>query len=83
MDDILPLQNLLPLEELEREDGEKEAVEKLEEIISVVQEKEKEKEEEVEIQAPPAKKLDIVSETFTDPEVSGGYSDGEVRSSDL
>ena len=79
MDDILPLQNLLPLEELEREDGEKEAVEKLEEIISVVQEKE----EEVEIQAPPAKKLDIGSEIFTDPEVSGGYSDGEVRSSDL
>ena len=81
VDDILPLQNLLPLEELEREDGEKEAVEKLEEIISVVQEKEKE--EEVEIQAPPAKKLDIGSEIFTDPEVSGGYSDGEVRSSDL
>ena len=83
VDDIHPLQNLLPLEELEREDGEKEAVEKLEEIISVVQEKEKEKEEEVEIQAPPAKKLDTGSEIFTDPEVSGGYSDGEVRSSDL
>ena len=73
--------SILPLEELEREDGEKEAVEKLEEVISVVLEKEKE--EEVEIQAPPAKKLDIGSETFTDPEVSGGYSDGEVRSSDL
>ena len=72
VDDILPLQNLLPLDELEREDGEKEIVEEQKEIASIIVEKEKE------VKVPPATVLNIESEIIASPEVSGGYSDGEV-----
>ena len=72
VDDILPLQNLLPLDELEREDGEKEIVEEQKEIPSIVVEKEEE------VKVPPATVLDIESEMIASPEASGGYSDGEV-----